>query len=92
MRTLKAGNHRHSPKAMRPAFEWLGQVNHEGNMLIFVNTHSDSDTGNLVVSGNEANPTSIPIFEVGSVTCIALTHCTNPNVHSFVATRRIHWQ
>jgi hypothetical protein len=66
-RSLKAGNHRNSPKALKPAFDWLGRVNHEGNMLIFVNTHSDTETGNLVVSGNEKDPNSVPLTEVKRV-------------------------
>ncbi|KAG2036334.1 hypothetical protein BDR03DRAFT_983107 [Suillus americanus] len=60
--SLKAGNNR--PSAMDPYFEWLKNINHEGNLLIFVNTHSDTKTGNLVVSGNVENPESVPIHEL----------------------------
>lgn len=61
-RALKAGNNR--PKAMEPAFDWMRTFKYQGNLLIFVNTHSDTETGNLVVSGNAENPESLPIHEV----------------------------
>lgn len=49
---------------MTPAFDWMRQFDYAGNLLIFVNTHSDTKTGNLVVSGNADNPESLPIHEV----------------------------
>ncbi|KAG1888975.1 uncharacterized protein F5891DRAFT_156716 [Suillus fuscotomentosus] len=61
-RALRAGNN--CPQAMTPSFDWMREFNYEGNLLIFVNTHSDTKTGNLVVSGNEKNPMSIPIYEL----------------------------
>lgn len=61
-RALRAGNNR--PQAMVPSFNWMREFAYEGNMLIFVNTHSDTKTGHLVVSGNENNPNAIPIHEV----------------------------
>ncbi|KAG2108241.1 uncharacterized protein F5147DRAFT_652961 [Suillus discolor] len=61
-RSLKAGNSR--PITMNPHFEWLARLKHEGNILIFINTHSDSDTGNLIVSWNAMNPVAVPIDEL----------------------------
>ncbi|KAG2125066.1 uncharacterized protein EDB93DRAFT_1110359 [Suillus bovinus] len=61
-RALKAGNNR--PSAMKPHFDWLRQISYLANMLIFVNTHSDANTGHLVVAGNEHNPLSVPINEL----------------------------
>jgi hypothetical protein len=49
---------------MTPDFQWLANVKHEGNLLIFVNTHSDTITGNLVVAGNEENPQAVSIYDV----------------------------
>jgi hypothetical protein len=49
---------------MTPHFDWLANANYEGNVLLFVNTHSDTESGNLVVSGSEKDPTSLPILEV----------------------------
>jgi hypothetical protein len=61
-RALKSGNN--NPSAMNPHFEWLANVNYEGNLLLFINTHSDTDTGDLVVSGDPKQAGSIPIHEV----------------------------
>jgi hypothetical protein len=61
-RSLKAGNNR--PNVMKSHFDWLAKANYEGNLLLFVNTHSDADTGDLVVAGNQKDPLSVPIHEV----------------------------
>lgn len=61
-RSLKAGNNR--PSVMKPHFDWLAKANYEGNLLLFVNTHSDADSGDLVVAGNQNDPVSVPIYEV----------------------------
>jgi hypothetical protein len=61
-RALKAGNNR--PSVMNPEFKWLAKLKYEGNMLIFINSHSDTATGNLIVAGNDQNPQSVPIHEV----------------------------
>lgn len=49
---------------MKTHFDWLAKANYEGNLLLFVNTHSDADTGDLVVAGNQKDPLSVPIHEV----------------------------
>ncbi|KAG1778632.1 hypothetical protein EV702DRAFT_1044493 [Suillus placidus] len=59
---LKAGNN--YPEAMTPSFEWMKHFNYEGNLLIYVNTHSDTETGFLVITGNAENPQSAPINEL----------------------------
>ncbi|KAG2116858.1 hypothetical protein BD769DRAFT_1390945 [Suillus cothurnatus] len=59
---LKAGNNHLA--AMTPHFQWLSRLNNKGNVLIFVNTHLDRDTGNLIVSGNAKNPESVLIHEL----------------------------
>jgi hypothetical protein len=65
-RSLKAGNNR--PSVMKPHFDWLAKANYEGNLLLYINTHSDTDTGDLVVAGNQQDPLSVPIYEVsGSI-------------------------
>ncbi|KAG1760558.1 hypothetical protein EV702DRAFT_985501, partial [Suillus placidus] len=69
-RKLKGGNNR--PNTVKPDFEWLGSLNYEGNILIFIDTHSDTVTGDLVVSGNATNPNSLPVHEV-SCTIYAMT-------------------
>jgi len=61
-RALKAGND--CPKAMEPLFDWMRTFKYQGNLLIFINMHSDTETSNLVVSGNAENPESLPIHEV----------------------------
>ncbi|KIK31875.1 hypothetical protein CY34DRAFT_19482 [Suillus luteus UH-Slu-Lm8-n1] len=61
-RKLKANNNR--PHAMSPDFEWLEGINYKGNVLIFIDTHSDTSTGNLVVSGNATNSNSLPVHEL----------------------------
>ncbi|OJA20362.1 hypothetical protein AZE42_07311 [Rhizopogon vesiculosus] len=61
-RRLKSGNHR--PSVMRDDFQWLANMKYEGNLLIFVNTHSDTATGNLVVAGNAENPQSLPMYQL----------------------------
>ncbi|KAG2090479.1 uncharacterized protein F5147DRAFT_780287 [Suillus discolor] len=49
---------------MTPHFEWLRDIKYEGNLLLFINTHSDTESGNLVVSRNEGNPMTLPITEL----------------------------
>jgi hypothetical protein len=60
-RALKSGNN--NPSAMKPHFDWLANANNEGNLLLFINTHSDTETGDLVVSGDPKHAGSIPIYE-----------------------------
>ncbi|KAG2741702.1 hypothetical protein P692DRAFT_20840352 [Suillus brevipes Sb2] len=61
-RALKSGNN--NPSAMKPHFDWLANANNEGNLLLFINTHSDTETGDLVVSGDPKHAGSIPIYEL----------------------------
>jgi hypothetical protein len=61
-RKLKGGNNR--PNAVKPDFDWLASINYQGNILIFIDTHSDTLTGDLVVSGNAMNSNSLPVHEV----------------------------
>lgn len=49
---------------MKPDFDWLASLNYHGNLLIFIDTHSDTVTGDLVVSGNAANSNAVPVYEV----------------------------
>jgi len=58
---------------MKSDFEWLEKINYEGNILIFIDTHSDTATGNLVVSGNAANSNSVPVHEVNFALSLDLT-------------------
>lgn len=61
-RTLRFANNR--PDALKDDFQWLANLQYQGNLLIFIDTHSDTATGNLVASGNAQNPGSLPLFEV----------------------------
>ncbi|KAG2028538.1 hypothetical protein BDR03DRAFT_1019667 [Suillus americanus] len=64
-RALKSGNN--NPSAMNPHFEWLANANYEGNVLLFINTHSDTDTGDLVVSGDPKHAGSVPLYEASGL-------------------------
>jgi hypothetical protein len=59
---------------MTPHFQWLSRLNNKDNVLIFVNTHLDTDTGNLIVSGNAKNPESVLIHEVCSLAITSGIH------------------
>ncbi|KAG0691816.1 hypothetical protein DFH29DRAFT_883665, partial [Suillus ampliporus] len=61
-RKLKGGNNR--PNAVKPDFDWLASLKYHGNLLVFIDTHSDTNTGDLVVSGNATKSTSVPVHEL----------------------------
>ncbi|KIK32067.1 hypothetical protein CY34DRAFT_111124, partial [Suillus luteus UH-Slu-Lm8-n1] len=61
-RKLKSGNNR--PSALNPDFKWLAEHHYRGNLLVFIDTHSDTATGDLVVAGNALNSNSVPIHEL----------------------------
>ncbi|KIK39218.1 hypothetical protein CY34DRAFT_108333 [Suillus luteus UH-Slu-Lm8-n1] len=61
-RSLKAGNN--CPSTMKPHFNWLAKVNYKGNLLLYINTHSDTDMGDLVMAGNQKDLLSVPIYKL----------------------------
>lgn len=61
-RKIRANNNR--PDAVADDFRWVADQNHQCNILVFIDTHADTSTGNLVASGGANNCVSITPWEV----------------------------
>jgi hypothetical protein len=61
-RKIRANNNR--PDAVADDFRWVADQDNQCNILVFIDTHADTSTGNLVASGGANNSVSITPWEV----------------------------